>query len=75
MMKERICIEIMDEGTTYDCNVSKGLDDVADCIIEEYERHEDLTLNETLEKIELHGLCVLDVIEVFKIVNKKFAKL
>jgi len=57
---------IMDENVTYDC---KDKADTVKAIIEEYKRH-DICIGELLHSLEIRGLSIQDVVDVFaKVMN------
>jgi U3 small nucleolar ribonucleoprotein component len=63
MTEHSTYIQISDEGITYDCK-DKNVDDTVESIIEEYERH-DVELCTVLDRIEVHGLNVNQVVQVY----------
>lgn len=63
---DKIYIEIMGEGTTYDCT---DKNDVVEAIIDEYHRN-DVCIGELMNQIQVHGLSTQDVVDVFaKVMN------
>lgn len=52
-------ILIMDENVTFEYDGT--IEDCTNTILEEYERHDDLSMNELLDKIEIVGLSINNV--------------
>ena len=59
--KSKIVLRILNEGITFDC---KDKQDVVEAILEEYRAH-DICLGELLEGLEIDGLSVQDVVDIF----------
>lgn len=66
-MEEKVYIECMDCGVTYDCKPE--IDDIVECIKEEYERN-DVCLAEFLENIAIYGVSIANTVRIFSILFK-----
>lgn len=68
-MNNKVYIEILNEGVTYDCE--NNVEDVIRAIEEEYERF-DVCIGEILNGIAIHGLSVPDVVTVYAYLYSKY---